>query len=86
LGSGLLEAQELRNSGAGEDDDFDLVGFFADAAAEFDVIDEAEAGIETHGVVQFGGPGSVRLQVLAGAFVPHNEAHEGEGTCADGSV
>ena len=73
-------------SGIGEDDDFDLVGFFADAAAVFDVIDEAEAGIETHSVGQFGGPGSVRLEVLAGAFVPHDEAHEGEGTCGDGSV
>ena len=62
--------------GRWEDEDFEAVFFFADAGLILKVVEETKAGVELHGAVEMRSPGTVTLQVLAGAFVPHDEAHE----------
>jgi hypothetical protein len=63
-----------------EDKDFEAFFFLADAGLVLKVVEEAKAGIKLHGAVQLGSPGAVTLQILAGALVPHDEAHEMERT------
>ena len=62
--------------GRWEYEDFEAFFFFADAGLVLKIVEEAKARVELHGAVQMGSPGTVTLQVLAGALVPHDEAHE----------
>ena len=72
--------------GGGKDDDFEPFFFFVNAGPILKVVEQAPAGIEAHGTAQLGRPGAVPLQILTGAFVPHDKAHNAHGTMRRGGV
>ena len=43
----------------------------------FEVMYQAQAGVELEGAVESIGPGVMGFEVVAGGFVSHNEAHTG---------
>ena len=68
----------MRDSGRlvrGKDADSEAFFFFVDAGLILEVVEQATAGIEVHGVVELGGPGALSLKELAGSFVAHDETH-----------
>lgn len=87
------EAVCLADAGSGcgsmggwKDDDFEPFFFFVNAGLILKVIEQAPAGIEVHGTAELGCPGAVPLQILTGAFVPHDETHNAHGTMRRGGV